>query len=115
MTKKLIVVPEKVRKSATINLGKIPVNAYQKSVQEELSDKNGLPLARLLRIYRDMAVIREFETMLDNIKKLGAYQSISYTHAGPAHLSIGQEGAAVGQSVHLRVEDHMFGSHRSHG
>jgi len=115
MTKKLIVVPEKVRKSATIDLGAIPVNTYQKSMQDELSGKNGLPTERLLRIYRDMAVIREFETMLDSIKKLGAYQSISYTHAGPAHLSIGQEGAAVGQSVHLGVADHMFGSHRSHG
>lgn len=115
MTKKLLVIPEKVRKSATITLKKIPVNAYQKSIPDELGDKNGLSAERLLRIYRDMAVIREFETMLDNIKKLGAYQGISYTHAGPAHLSIGQEGAAVGQSVHLQVEDHMFGSHRSHG
>jgi len=115
MTKKLLVIPEKVRKSATITLKKIPVNAYQKSIADELGDKNGLSAERLLRMYRDMAVIREFETMLDNIKKLGAYQGISYTHAGPAHLSIGQEGAAVGQSVHLQVEDHMFGSHRSHG
>lgn len=115
MTKKLMIVPDKVRKSASLNLGKIPVNAYKKSIQDELADKNGLSPERLLRVYRDMAVIREFETMLDNIKKLGAYQSISYTHAGPAHLSIGQEGAAVGQCVHLGVNDHMFGSHRSHG
>lgn len=115
MTKKLMVIPDQVRKSASINLGKIPVNSYKKSVQEELADKKGLSAERLLRIYRDMALIREFETMLDNIKKLGAYNSISYTHAGPAHLSIGQEGAAVGQCVHLQVHDHMFGSHRSHG
>ena len=115
MTKKLMVIPEKVRKSSTINLGKIPVNAYKKTLQDELSAKDGLTMERLLRIYRDMALIREFETMLDNIKKLGAYQSIPYNHAGPAHLSIGQEGAAVGQCVHLRVDDHMFGSHRSHG
>ncbi|NLV43062.1 MAG: dehydrogenase [Candidatus Hydrogenedentes bacterium] len=115
MTKKLMVIPEQVRKSATINLGKIPVNSYKKSIREELDDKKGLSAERLLRIYRDMALIREFETMLDNIKKLGAYNSIAYTHAGPAHLSIGQEGAAVGQCVHLQVHDHMFGSHRSHG
>lgn len=115
MTKKLMVIPEQVRKSATINLGKIPVNSYKKSIREELDDKKGLSAERLLRIYRDMALIREFETMLDNIKKLGGYNSIAYTHAGPAHLSIGQEGAAVGQCVHLQVHDHMFGSHRSHG
>ncbi|HNT87720.1 MAG TPA: thiamine pyrophosphate-dependent enzyme, partial [Candidatus Hydrogenedentes bacterium] len=43
------------------------------------------------------------------------YEGIAYNHAGPAHLSIGQEGAAVGECVHLTVEDHIFGSHRSHG
>ena len=75
---------------------------------------------RCLRVYRDMVLIREFETMLDQIKKLGEYESVEhasvkYTHAGPAHLSIGQEAAAVGQCIHLSVEDHLFGSHRSHG
>ncbi|MBI2433134.1 MAG: dehydrogenase, partial [Candidatus Hydrogenedentes bacterium] len=45
----------------------------------------------------------------------GAYEGIEYNHAGPAHLSIGQEGAAVGECFHLGVDDHIFGSHRSHG
>ena len=115
MAKKLMVVPEKVRKSHSIDLGKIPVNTYTKSIKEELDSKSGLSAERCLRVYRDMAVIREFETMLDNIKKLGSYQGIAYNHAGPAHLSIGQEGAAVGECVHLQVHDHIFGSHRSHG
>ena len=30
------------------------------------------------------------------------------------HLSMGQESAAVGQAYILGVEDHIFGSHRSH-
>lgn len=115
MAKQLMVIPEKVRKSSTIHLVKIPVNSYKKSLRDELDDKNGLSPERCLRIYRDMVLIREFETMLDNIKKLGTYQDISYSHAGPAHLSIGQEGAAVGQCVHLGIDDHIFGSHRSHG
>ncbi|MCB0154128.1 MAG: dehydrogenase, partial [Anaerolineae bacterium] len=34
---------------------------------------------------------------------------------GPAHLSIGQESAAVGQAYHLSPADYIFGSHRSHG
>ena len=69
----------------------------------------------LVRIYRDMAYIREFETMLDGVKKEGAYKGIEYDHRGPAHLSIGQEAAAVGQCFHLSAEDYIFGSHRSHG
>lgn len=115
MTKKLIVVPEKVRKSSTIVPKKIPVNTYKKTLKDEVTAKNGVSVERCLRIYRDMALVREFETMLDNIKKLGAYQGIEYNHAGPAHLSIGQEGAAVGECVHLSANDHLFGSHRSHG
>ncbi|MCK5863480.1 MAG: thiamine pyrophosphate-dependent dehydrogenase E1 component subunit alpha, partial [Candidatus Hydrogenedentes bacterium] len=115
MTKKLLVVPKEVRKSGFITPGKIPVNRYKRSVKEELAAKGGVSIERCFRIYRDMALIREFETMLDNIKKLGAYQGIEYNHAGPAHLSIGQEGAAVGECVYLSANDHLFGSHRSHG
>ena len=62
-----------------------------------------------------MVHIREFETMLDRIKKEGVYHDIAYDHKGPAHLSIGQESAAVGQAYHLTPDDFIFGSHRSHG
>jgi 2-oxoisovalerate dehydrogenase E1 component len=62
-----------------------------------------------------MLLIREFESMLHAIKTEGAYNGIAYDHKGPAHLSIGQEAAAVGQAFHLTVDDHIYGSHRSHG
>ena len=68
-----------------------------------------------MRAYRDMVIIREFETMLNTIKTKGAYQGIPYDHMGPAHLSIGQESAVVGQCMPLGIEDFTFGSHRSHG
>jgi 2-oxoisovalerate dehydrogenase E1 component len=53
--------------------------------------------------------------MLNTIKTKGAYQGIAYDHLGPAHLSIGQESAVVGQCMPLGIEDFIFGSHRSHG
>jgi 2-oxoisovalerate dehydrogenase E1 component len=53
--------------------------------------------------------------MLDTIKKQGQYQGIEYHHRGPAHLSMGQEAAAVGQAYLLTADDHIYGSHRSHG
>ena len=53
--------------------------------------------------------------MLNLIKTRGEYEGIEYNHPGPAHLSIGQESAAVGMAYHLGVEDFIFGSHRSHG
>ncbi|GAF01965.1 thiamine pyrophosphate-dependent enzyme [Saccharicrinis fermentans] len=62
-----------------------------------------------------MALIRQFETMLNLIKIRGEYHGIEYNHPGPAHLSIGQESAAVGMAFHLGAKDFIFGSHRSHG
>ena len=53
--------------------------------------------------------------MLNLIKTKGEYNGISYNHPGPAHLSIGQESAAVGMAWTLGVDDFIFGSHRSHG
>src|SRR4029450_13708531 len=90
----------------------IPINAYSADPQEE-AQKYGSE--NLVRMYRDMVYIREFETMLDRIKKEGVYEGIEYNHKGPAHLSIGQESAAVGMAYNLTAEDFIFGSHRSHG
>ena len=59
-------------------------------------------------------VLRTFEEIIDAIKKVGEYKGVAYKHAGPAHLSIGQEAAAVGQAWALGVDDVIFGSHRSH-
>ncbi len=90
----------------------IPVNQYKSNFKKELKQYGK---ERLIRAYYDMLLIRKFETMLDTIKKEGVYQGISYNHRGPAHLSSGQESAAVGQAMVLDPEDQIFGSHRSHG
>ncbi len=112
MPKKQFINPANVRKSATLDLGSIPVNTYNLSVKEELSR---FSKDDLVRIYRDMLIIREFETMLNLIKTKDEYKGIPYSHPGPAHLSIGQEAAAVGMAYKLDIDDYIFGSHRSHG
>ncbi|UCH14211.1 MAG: dehydrogenase [Bacteroidales bacterium] len=112
MPKVQIIDPRKVRRKSEIKFGTIPVNAYNKALEEEKANYTGDDLRR---IYHDMFVIREFETMLNTIKTTGQYEGIQYNHPGPAHLSIGQEAAAVGMAYALTVEDYVFGSHRSHG
>ncbi len=112
MTKLITIDPTEARQKSVITAPKIPVNAYSSTPKKE-AKKYGT--ARLVRMYRDMMYIREFETMLDRIKKEGVYENVSYSHRGPAHLSIGQEASAVGQVVHLTPGDFIFGSHRSHG
>jgi 2-oxoisovalerate dehydrogenase E1 component len=104
--------PVRERQTDQIVPEPIPVNQYRKSIQEELVNYNR---EDFLRIYRDMAIIREFETMLNHIKINGEYGGIAYNHPGPAHLSIGQEASAVGMAFLLDENDHIFGSHRSHG
>ncbi|MDD2727190.1 MAG: thiamine pyrophosphate-dependent enzyme, partial [Proteiniphilum sp.] len=90
----------------------IPVNQYRKTVKEERTQYSD---TELKAIYHDMVLIREFETMLNLIKTKGEYNGTPYNHPGPAHLSIGQESAAVGMAWTLTVDDFIFGSHRSHG
>ncbi|HLN73965.1 MAG TPA: hypothetical protein VK205_11765, partial [Prolixibacteraceae bacterium] len=68
MPKVQFIDPTEVRKANEVTFRPIPVNQYNKTVEEEkanFSDED------LLRIYHDMVVIREFETMLNLIKIRG--------------------------------------------
>jgi len=112
MPKKQIVCPKETRKAGEISFKPIPVLQYKSDYKKE-EKKYGKE--RLVKMYYDMLMVREFETMINQIKVQGAYEGMEYNHPGPAHLSIGQEAAAVGQAVNLDTDDYIFGSHRSHG
>ena len=112
MPKHIIVDPAKERKPGKLAVPEIPLCQYATPLAQELQIHGK---AALLGMYEDMLLIREFESMLHAIKTEGSYNGIAYDHKGPAHLSIGQEAAAVGQAFHLTVDDHIYGSHRSHG
>ena len=116
MPKSLYIDPNEVRrpKEHKIKFPEIPVMQYKKSVADELKEKN-FTKEDLLHIYRDMFTIREFETMLNLVKTTGGYNGVAYNNPGPAHLSAGQEAAAVGMAYNLDTDDFIFGSHRSHG
>lgn len=112
MAKEILIDPAIARSRSKLNLGSIAVNAYEPNLARERKRYGDEALER---IGRDMLLVREFELMLNAIKREGSYRGIDYVHAGPAHLSIGQEAAAVGQAFTLGVGDKVFGSHRSHG
>ena len=112
MPKSQMILPSDVRRAGFVEFQPIPINQYSKSIKDELKQ---FSKEDLTRIQRDMVIIRNFEGMLNEVKLQGAYKGIAYNHRGPAHLSIGQESAAVGQAFLLNVEDHIYGSHRSHG
>jgi TPP-dependent pyruvate/acetoin dehydrogenase alpha subunit len=62
----------------------------------------------LLRAYRQMKVIREFEERLHKEIQTGEI-------AGFTHLYCGQEAVAVGVCEHLDTEDKLISTHRGHG
>src|SRR5690242_19683357 len=108
MPKSILIETEKVLAPDTIRFADIPVNVSRGALTDHTPDE-------LLHMYQDMCAIREFETILNEIKTKGVYKGVAYNHAGPAHLSIGQEAAAVDMAFTLTPDDHVFGSHRSHG
>ena len=112
MPKNQYISPSDAFASGVLSFDKIPLCQYKKTLAQE---KKLYTKEDFLRIYRDMRIIREFETMLNEIKTKSVYNGVEYTNPGPAHLSIGQEASAVGQAYCLDINDFTFGSHRSHG
>ncbi|MGE4485952.1 MAG: thiamine pyrophosphate-dependent enzyme [Oscillospiraceae bacterium] len=111
MSKSIYIDPAATRAPGKIKFKDIPVNVYNKTVSQErknYSDED------LVRIYRDITILREFESMLNQIKTQAQYNGIETTYPGPAHLSLGQEASCVGQAYLLGRDDIIFGSHRSH-
>ncbi len=111
MPKNLVIDPQFIRAQGKIGFTDIPVNVYNKTIKEE---KENFSKADFVRIFNDIAMLREFESMINEIKIKGEYQGFKHSYPGPAHLSMGQEAAAVGQAYILDMDDMTFGSHRSH-
>ena len=92
MPKSQYVDPARAFEAGYIHFEDIPVCQYNKTLEEEckLYTKEDM-----MRIYRDMAIIREFETMLNEVKVKSEYNGVAYNNPGPAHLSIGDRKSVV--------------------
>ena len=71
-------------------------------------DLHDYPKDRLVKALHDMMLIRVVEEVIAEMVIAGDVKC-------PAHLTIGQEAAAVGVAANLRTTDRAFGCHRSHG
>ena len=103
MPKTMNIKPAMLEKRGKISFEDIPVNSYNKTVA-----KAGYSNEELIRMYRDITILREFEHMLNQIKTQGVYNGVETTYPGPAHLSLGQEAAAVGQAYLLGQNDIVY-------
>ncbi|MEM6695064.1 MAG: thiamine pyrophosphate-dependent enzyme [Pseudomonadota bacterium] len=111
MPKSIAVDPQATRAAQTLRGAEIPVHAYAKPFADEVHTR-GAPA--LSAVFRHMVILRAFESGIASLKSTGRYGTLEYVYKGPAHLSIGQEAAAVGAALALSPDDHIFGSHRSH-
>ena len=112
MPKSIDVTPARLGASDFLSMPQIPVFSYQRTIVDEQHSRSDDALRNVLR---HMLIIREFETMLQALRSQGKYADTEFAYRGPAHLSVGQEAAAVGAALALMPEDHIYGSHRSHG
>jgi 2-oxoisovalerate dehydrogenase E1 component len=95
-------------------LGSIAGFAYDGDVASEIA-AGTLTADEALELLDDMLAIRELEEMIVRLRS-GGYDALpGYDYRGPTHVSIGQEGTAVGASTALRPDDAVTSSHRGHG
>ena len=80
MPKSIIIAPERVFSREVIRFSDIPVNAYATPLKEELATYSK---EDLISIWHDMCAIREFETILSEIKTKGTYKGVAYNACGP--------------------------------
>ena len=81
MPKSLYIDPQETLrpKERVLKLPEIPVMQYKKTIRDEL-EEGRFSEEDLLRIYRDMYYIREFETMLNLVKTTGGYNGVPYNN-----------------------------------
>ena len=93
MPKSIIIDPEVVFRRDSIHFSDIQLNAYQKTAKEEIAAYSP---EILLNLWQDMCAIREFESVLNEIKLKGVCKGVfTRTLSWPGTLSIGQEAAAA--------------------
>jgi 2-oxoisovalerate dehydrogenase E1 component len=97
-----------------IELGTIRGFRYTGGLAEELA-AGTVSRDDALDLLDDMLAVRELEEMIVRLRS-GGYDALpGYDYRGPTHVSIGQEGAAVGACAVLRWDDNITSSHRGHG
>jgi 2-oxoisovalerate dehydrogenase E1 component len=97
----------------TLKFGQVECYQYDKSLQDEL--KNGMTADDAMFMYRQMQYIRAFESVIIKLRSGELVPFEGYKFSGATHLSIGQEGTAVGANAALMADDYITSSHRGHG
>lgn len=96
-----------------LSFGEVKCYQYAKSLSDEL--KGGMTAEGAVFMYRQMQYVRAFESVIIKLRNGELVPFEGYKFSGATHLSIGQEGTAVGANAALAADDYITSSHRGHG
>ena len=97
-----------------IDIACIPGYRYDGDVRSELAGST-LDADAAIALLEDMLIVRELEEMIVRLRS-GAYEPLpDFNYRGPTHVSVGQEGTAVGACAGLAAGDYITSTHRGHG
>ncbi|MBR7162051.1 MAG: hypothetical protein IKD07_06505, partial [Clostridia bacterium] len=91
--------------NTSVRLRDIPVCRYGLSIYDE---KRIYTNKDFLRIYRDMALIREFEIMLLSLQTKEFYRGIRYSLKKSVAVRLGREALSVGEAYCAEPSDDLF-------
>jgi len=111
MVKEVDVLPD--FRTGTIDLGTIAEFSYTRTLADEMAA--GLTREQVLLMLGRMETIRAFEEMVIDLKDGKFAPLAGFRFIGATHLSLGQEGVAVGAMSALRADDYITSTHRGHG
>ena len=89
----------------TLTFGEVECYKYDKSLKDEL--KKGMTADDAMFLYKQMQYIRAFESVIIKLRNGELVPFEGYKFSGATHLSIGQEGSAVGANAALRPDDYI--------
>lgn len=100
-------------KPKKLTFGEVKCFAYNQTLKDEIAA--GMTSDEAVFMYRLMLYNRVFENMIVKLRSGELVPFEGYKFSGATHLSIGQEGVAIGANSALRADDYITSSHRGHG
>ncbi len=98
--------------NTAVRFREIPICRYRLSISDE---KRIYTPRDFLRLYRDMVLIREFETMLLSLQRSGSYHGVTYPWKKTFAADIGREALFVGEAYCADPGDDFFSADKNIG
>jgi len=97
-----------------ITIPDIPICQYMPRLKDEI-DKNRISKEEVLKLYRAMILVRNFEYMVVDLSTGAFVPYGGFKFIGATHLYVGEEANGVGIMSAISKNDYITSTHRGHG